>query len=58
MKISRDTFIARCRAALGDLPQSNGPRYLFEHIADLECLLSRPQADSKAHDGASKSNTT
>lgn len=50
MRISRDTFRARCRAALGEIEQSDDPRYLFEWLAALERLLAKPQADSKPPD--------
>jgi hypothetical protein len=46
MRISRDTFIARCRAALGDMPQAE-PRPLFAWLAKLEGLLARPQVERR-----------
>jgi hypothetical protein len=46
MRISRDTFTARCRTALGDLPESE-PRPLFAWLARLEGLLARPPVERR-----------
>ena len=45
MKISRDTFIARVRTVLGDLPDEPAP--LFVWLAKLEGLLARPPVERR-----------
>lgn len=46
MKISRDAFKARVRAALGDLPQDE-PQPLFVWLMKLETLLARPPVERR-----------
>jgi hypothetical protein len=47
MKISLDTFKARCRAALGDMID-DGSQPLFVWLARLEHRLSMPQVERRA----------
>lgn len=46
MKISRDTFKARCRVVLADM-LADGPQPLFAWLHRLEALLARPPVERR-----------